>query len=64
MLINHEIQEVARHCNQTTAAVLRIYHGKGTERVRERVRMSAAVLGFEPPPEPDDRAELDELDFS
>ena len=64
MLINHEISEVARHCNQTVASVLRVYHGGGTERVRERVKLSAAVLGLEPPPETEDKSELRELDFS
>jgi len=64
MLINQEIKEVASHCNQTVAAVLRVYHGGGTERVRERVKVSAAILGLEPPPDPEDKSELSELDFS
>jgi hypothetical protein len=64
MLINHEVNEVARHCNLTAAAVLRVYHSGGSTRNRERVKMSAMVLGLEPPPEKDDRSELDELDFS
>ncbi len=64
MLINDEITEVARHCNQTVGAVLRVYHGGGAERVRERVKTSAAILGLEPPPEAEDRSELEELDFS
>jgi len=64
MLVNHEVAEVAKHCNQTQAAVLRVYHGGGTARVRERVKLSAQVLGMEPPPEKDDSVDVRELDFS
>ena len=64
MLSNHEVQEVAQHCNQTQKSVLRIYHGGGTARVRERVKLSAAILGLEPPPEPESRQDVEELDFS
>ncbi len=64
MLSNHEVSQVARHCNQTNSAVLRVFHGGGTRRVRERVKMSAAVLGLEPPPERESRSEVEELDFS
>ena len=63
MLVNHEVLEVAEHCNITPSAVLKVYHGAGTNRIRERVKVSAAVLGLEPPPEREDRSELSELNF-
>lgn len=63
MLINVELIELARHCSQSTESVLRVYHGNGSDRIRERVKTSAAVLGLEPPPEREDDSETRELDF-
>ena len=63
MLANQDLIEVARHCNHSTEQVLRVYHGGSSSRIRDRVKTSAAILGFEPPPEQESRAELDELNF-
>lgn len=63
MISNSEILDVARHSSQSTEAVLRAYHGKGSERIRDRVRVSAEVLGIEPPLSRPDDSETRELDF-
>ncbi len=63
MIVNSELIEVARHSSQSTEAVLRAYLGKGSDKIRERVRISAETLGIEPPLSRPDDSETRELDF-
>ena len=60
---NTELIQIADHCSQSIEAVVRTYRGGGSARIRDRVKVSASVLGIEPPPERETDAETRELNF-
>jgi hypothetical protein len=62
-ILNSEIVELAKHSSQSIDSVVRVYQGGSTARIRERVKVSASVLGFDPPPEREDDDEIEELNF-
>lgn len=63
MISNLEVIQIADHCSQPIEAVVRVYGGRGSLKMRDRVKVSASILGLEPPPEPEQNAEISELNF-
>lgn len=62
-VLNTELLQIADHCSQSIESVVRTYRGGGSARIRDRVKVSAAVLGIEPPPEREMDLETSELNF-
>lgn len=63
MISNVEIIQIAEHCSQSLEGVVRVYSGGGSHRIRDRVKVSASILGIEPPLERASTAEITELNF-
>lgn len=60
---NKELIEISRHSSQSIDAVVRVYNGGCSARIRDRVKASEDILGLESPPGRDIDPETAELNF-